>query len=245
MFEPTFEKGPDFNRARSQIATPFQYIDIALDVATSNSIVNISGDFLYVDPSSTGIATLELNNQYNDKAAPFYIQSGFALQAMFKQVKLSWAAQAGKFIRLLYSTGDRVVPAFSAALQITGSVQVRDGGDVYDTNHISNANLAANTPQAVFVAAGNTNGILVISARGFGYNAASGSNLVLIAKATAPASITDGSVICSGIWTSSACSEVDLKRPVIVPAGLGLYWINSIADTSTTPTLRSVLYKNL
>lgn len=116
MFNPAFEQGPSFDRARSQIATPFQYIDIALDAAASNQIVNVAGDFLYVDAGSTGAVTLELNNQYNDPSAPFYVQPGFGLAALFKQLKLSWVSQPGKFVRLMYSTGDRVVPTNSTTV---------------------------------------------------------------------------------------------------------------------------------
>jgi hypothetical protein len=122
----TWENGPDFERARTQIATPFQYVDIALDVATSNQIFNISGDFIYVDASSTGVVTLELNNQYNDASAPFQASPGFGLNALFKQVKLSWAAQVGKKVRILYSTGDKVVPTNSTT--INGYVNTVDGG---------------------------------------------------------------------------------------------------------------------
>lgn len=122
----TWENGPDFDRARTQIATPFQYVDIKLDVATVNQIVNISGDFLYVDASSTGSVTLELNNQYNDASAPFYASAGFGLNALFKQVKLSWVAQAGKKVRIMYSTGDKVVPTNSTT--VNGYVNTVDGG---------------------------------------------------------------------------------------------------------------------
>lgn len=122
----TWENGPDFDRARTQIATPFQYIDIALDVLSVNQLYNISGDFLYVDASSTGSVTLELNNQYNDASAPFYASPGFGLNALFKQVKLSWVAQAGKKVRIMYSTGDKVVPTNSTT--VNGYVNTVDGG---------------------------------------------------------------------------------------------------------------------
>lgn len=120
-----YEHGPNFDRARSQIATPFQYVDIDLDAAASNQIYNVSGDFLYVDAASTGSVTLELNNQYNDPSAPFFAQPGFGLAALFKQLKLSWTAQPGKFIRLMYSTGDRVVPTNSTT--VNGYVNTVDG----------------------------------------------------------------------------------------------------------------------
>jgi hypothetical protein len=120
-----YEAGPDFDRARSMIATPFQYTDVDLSTAGVNVVLPIAGDFIYLDPAYNGVVTIELNNQYNDAAAPFQANAGWALQAVFKQVKLSWAAQAGKKVRLMYSTGERVVPAFSAQLNVTNQSQVR------------------------------------------------------------------------------------------------------------------------
>lgn len=115
------EQGPDFDRALELIATPFQYVDIALDTAATNQIFDVSGDFLYFDTVTNGSATLELNNQYNDPAAPFSVQAGFAINALFKQIKLSWTSQPGKKLRVMYSTGDRVVPTNSTS--ISGTIQ--------------------------------------------------------------------------------------------------------------------------
>jgi hypothetical protein len=161
-----YERGPSFDRARSQIATPFQYLDIDLDTATSNQIVNVSGDFLYVDAASTGAVTLELNNQYNDPSAPFYAQPGFGLAALFKQLKLSWSAQPGKFIRLMYSTGDRVVPTNSTT--INGTVSTVDGG------------LSRTLAEVAFVGLASSGAVAAQYSHGELWNpAASGRNLFL------------------------------------------------------------------
>lgn len=245
MFEPAYEHGPDFNRARSQIATPFQYIDIALDAVTSNSIVNISGDFLYVDPSSTGVATLELNNQYNDKSAPFFIQSGFALQAVFKQVKLSWAAQAGKFIRLLYSTGDRVVPAFSAALNISGNVSVLPAGVGYGAAYKSMTSLGVNGNEVVFAPGANTGGAILWRAAFHSSQASNAPLAAFIAHTAAPGNLVTGDVIV-GVDASTATAVANgiclgsLADPVRIPAGKGLYFqIGTVAEGAS---FRSALY---
>lgn len=246
MDKPNFhgyEIGPDFDRARSLIATPFQYKDIDLTIAGVNEIVNISGDFLYIDPSSTGVATLELNNQYNDPAAPFYIQSGFAINAIFKQIKLSWVAQAGKKIRLMYSTGERVVPAFSAQLSISGNVSMVDAGEDYNGTFKSTSSLVGLTAEQVFSAATNTNGAIVFSAYGCAYN---GGNqiLALIAKAGAPATLIDGDVLASSIWASTASiANLQLLQPMKVAAGKGLYFISAMND-GVSP-MRSCQYKLL
>lgn len=240
----TYEKGPDFERARTQIATPFQYIDIPLDTADSNKIFNISGDFLYVDPASTGVATIELNNQYQDKAAPFYIQSGFALQAVFKQVKLTWAAQAGKFLRLLYSTGDRVVPAFSAALSITGLVNTQPYGITYASSFASDNLHSANSPSTVFLPAANTGGAVVWAAEFSSGNGSSAwQQASFVAKSSAPTTVKDG-VVVAGVsgYAANGTNIVatgQLVNPIRLPAGLGLYFISSQGESMG---FRSALY---
>lgn len=238
-----YEQGPDFERARTQIATPFQYVDIALDVATANAVYDVSGDFLYVDASSTGVLTLELNNQYNDPAAPFYCQPGFAIQCLFKQIKLSWASQPGKKVRLMYSTGASVVPAFAAvvnigsgAVSVVGDVSIKSAGYAYSGAYKSATALAANTPDVVFLPAANVNGAVVYDA-GFYFNIASGVSVgaCFIAKSSAPGSIIDGDVICAidgpGSVTSFA-SRGGLRNAVKIPAGKGLYYIAGTAETS-------------
>lgn len=236
-----YEQGPDFDRARSQIATPFQYVDIALDVAASNQVYNVSGDFLYVDASSSGVATLELNNQYNDPSAPFYIQAGFGLNALFKQVKLSWAAQAGKRIRLMYSTGDRVVPTNSTT--INGTVTTVNNGFSYGASYKSSTLMAGSTPDLVFNAASNPNGAVIwrgsfISRQG---NTASGA--AFIAKATAPGTVIDGDVILAtdsiGVDGVNYNYNGRLETPIRVPAGKGVYYITGFAENGS---YRNLLY---
>jgi len=233
------EQGPDFDRARSMIATPFQYVDIALDAAGVNQIFNVSGDFLYVDASSTGLVTLELNNQYNDPSAPFIVSAGFGLQALFKQLKLTWAAQAGKKIRLMYSTGDKVVPTNSTT--ISGAVSVNQSGYSYTGSYKSNTNMAINTPDTVFLPAANANGAIVWQAA-FANQSAGLNFSSFVAKAAAPASVIDGDIIVQTNNTGTGPAAVTcgtLIQPVKIDAGKGLYFISSIAETNA---LRSALY---
>ena len=121
-----YENGPDFDRARIGIATPFQYIDIDLTNAASNQMIEIAGDFLYFDTADgyDGVITLELNNEHNTKNAPFTGRHGFALNDLFKRIRCSWDAQAGKKVRILYSTGERVIPALTGTLQL-GLVDIK------------------------------------------------------------------------------------------------------------------------
>lgn len=236
-----YEAGPDFDRARSQIATPFQYVDILLDVAGVNQVYNLSGDFLYVDAASTGTATLELNNQYNDPSAPFQVSAGFGLQALFKQIKLTWNAQAGKRLRLMYSTGDKIVPTNSTT--ISGSVSVSLAGNQYANSYDSTTALAANTPDTIFTPAANVSGAVVVVADYLTFGSAAYCLYGFIAKNAAPANILDGDLIILG---ASHVANIDkpavLQSPIQIPAGKGLYRLCSVLEAAP---LASCLYRFL
>jgi hypothetical protein len=245
--KPTFtdyEAGPDFDRARTLIATPFQYKDIDLSVALNNEIFQCAGDFLYLDAASTGYCTLELNNQWNAPAAPFLAQPGFAIEAIFKQIKISAPAQSGKFIRLMYSTGERIAPTNSTS--INGSISVSDSGYQYSSSFKSIAALSVNTAQSVFSAASNTQGAIVWRAAMFSYATPSFTHPCLIANATAPASVTDGDVIASadnGFAVGAYLSQsLKLEKPVKIAPGKGLFFIASAGENTGS---RSVLYSLL
>lgn len=235
------EQGPDFNRARQLIATPFQYKDIRLDAPGVNEMLLVSGDFLYVDASSTGVVTIELNNQYSDASAPFQAGAGFGLNAVFYQLKLNWQAQAGKFVRLMYSTGDRVVPTNSTS--ISGTVSVQNTGEEYQTSFKSKAALAALTAQTVFTPAQNTNGAIIWNAAAVSCH---GSALLvaMIAKNGAPADIDDGDVIAVSslaYYSSMVAANLQFEGNTKIQAGKGLYFIASAAMTGGQQ-LRNVNY---
>lgn len=150
-----YEPGQDFDRARSQIATPFQFQDFALDGATSNLIVNISGDFLYIDASSDGVATVELNNEYSDPAAPFQVSAGFGLQGLFKQLKMTWAAQPGKKLRVMWSTGYRIVPTNIMQLSVNSATRSTFGNTAKTVTGTSAQLVAANASRSYLLIQNN------------------------------------------------------------------------------------------
>jgi hypothetical protein len=237
-----YEQGPDFDRARSQIATPFQQCVIALDVAAVNQVYNLSGDFLYVDSGSTGSVTLELNNQYNDASAAFTAGAGFGIAALFKQVKLSWSAQAGKFIKLMYSTGDRVVPTNSTA--ITGNIGVYPTSAAsYGAAYKSNTAMVANTPDTVFTPGANANGAIVWAAEFCSITTGSDPRLGYVAKNAAPATVLDGDLILLPTGSVGTAFAGSLKNPIKIAAGKGLYYITTGGDGAGT--LRQVQYSLL
>lgn len=233
----------DFERARQQISTPFDYYDVDLSVARNNEVLPIAGDFLYIDLISTGEATIELNNQHDAPKAPFKVIKGFALNATFKQLKFSNVPQSGLMMRIMFSTGDRVIPATSQT-QISGDVTTIESGYSYSASYKSDTALAANTPDTVFTGAANVNGAVVFDARFTLYKI---NNLwtTLIAKSTPPTSNKDGDVllVADNYYTGNFVNEsAKLNKPVLIPAGKGLFFISGAAESAA---FKSVLYKFL
>jgi hypothetical protein len=61
----------------------------------------------------------------------------------------------------------------------------------------------------------------------------------LIAKSSAPVSVTDGDVLN---YAGSGPGSTVIQLPIFVPAGKGLYWIANVAETGG---LKAVLYSIL
>ena len=241
----TYEQGPDFERARTQIATPFQYLDIALDNAITDRQYSISGDFLYIDTAFDGEATIELNNQQNAPVAPFHVQPGFALNALFKSLKISAAAQPGKKIRIMYSTGERVVPALSGTLAVTGTVSTAEEPTVYGASFASEGATLGNTAVAIVAPAANISGLILWEAS-FLYNDGTYATGSMLAKSSTPASVFDGDVILAPeqrfVDGSNSYVSAKLTKPIEISAGKGLYVIST---TGQARFIRRVLYSLL
>lgn len=238
-----YDYGADFDRARFQLATPFQYLDIALDVATANMQVEIAGDFLYIDTAFDGVATIELNVQQDAPLAPFQVKAGFAMEALFKKLKISWAAQPNKKIRILYSTGQRIIPALTGNLAITGTVATLEDGMTYGASYKSITALLANTPDVVFTPAANVNGA-IIHASNFTTSNATDARSCYLAKVAPPVSVIDGDVIlmCDALSVgTNYLAAASLKKPIKIAAGKGYYYISNIAELANQ-AMRSVLY---
>jgi hypothetical protein len=112
----------------------------------------------------------------------------------------------------------------------------------YGASYKSSAAMAANVPETIFTAAANVNGAILHRA-GFSSYRSSGTGISIVAKASAPASITDGDVILQQTSATQTASSVwpigVLDQPVLIPAGKGLY---AISDNAESIALRSALY---
>lgn len=143
---------------------------------------------------------------------------------------------------ILVSSGEFV----DKRLFLSGAVQVRP--EAYTGYSNVKSATVANTAELVLAAGANVSGVIVQAANflcsaGDTYPASGG----LLAKATAPASVTDGIVVAPfnqlSIVGASYYSMVNLQRDVLVPAGLGLYWITDRALGADTQ--KSTRYKVL
>lgn len=232
-----------FEDARTQLYTGFQQYDLALDSA-GDSLLQIAGDFFYVDTdptASNGVATMQLNSSQDAATAKFFIQAGFGISQTFKQVRITWAAQPGKKMRILYATGDRVVPANTASVQILNTVPMQEQGYSYGASYKSTTNMAANTPDNVWSAASNVNGAVIWAGYGVTVNGAGANSYSLLCKATAPANITDGDVIASpnSGWAIAGtfCAFLSVLRAARISAGKRGDFIAQVAETNGQRTL--------
>lgn len=103
-------------------------------------------------------------------------------------------------------------------------------------NWNSAAVLAASTPLTVFAPGANVNGAVIWAAEAQD-NVAAACVQCFIAKASAPASVIDGEIIASSIYTVSAGGTnvpgIRMATPQRIAPGLGLYFISSLAGGAT------------
>lgn len=133
-------------------------------------------------------------------------------------------------------TSNRSVGQFTVngSVGITGPVEVRP--ELATASWASTATFAANTAVTIFTPAANVNGAIILAA--YANDAASTNpNIALIARSSAPASITDSDVLCQSLTDgfntgSNVSANLRLQEPVRIASGLGLYIISSVAGTA-------------
>lgn len=95
--------------------------------------------------------------------------------------------------------------------------------------------MGANSPLTVFTAAANVNGAILWSA-GASDGVAGVFVQTFVAKATAPATAGDGEIIAQSLPTAGVSTtlyqSIDLQQPRRIAAGLGLYFISSVAGSA-------------
>lgn len=220
----------EFYRARSQIVTMWRKLVIPLDVASANVVFQITGDFIFCDMGSTGIlTTLEFNNEMADEAGGFLVGPGWYHRGPFTLAKLSWAAQPGKSVKLLYATGLEAYPG-TTGFTINGTTLTAEQGSEYGASYQSNVPMAAASSVAVIAPASNPNGAVIWQWTGMTANAVGGNIVSLLAKAgAAPAAVVDGDML--GIMNSVVANQFGVaqlfKGPFRIAKNKGLYFYSA------------------
>lgn len=96
------------------------------------------------------------------------------------------------------------------------------------------ATAVANTPITVFAAGANPNGAIVWTAEA-GDALTGNSHQSFIAKATAPTTAFDGDIVALSVPANAGATvmhQLRLAQPTRIPAGLGLYFISSLAGAA-------------
>jgi hypothetical protein len=240
----------DFEPVRDQRRATLLYLDVDLTSARSQAAgtalyLPIAGNSFYIDqdPVNVGNGIIHFQDTVFAGVAPVYVNAGFIANVPFTQIVVENAAQPGKRLRIFYGVDIDFQAGINAQVAISGSLSLGINSitphSEYDGSYQSINALAANTAEAVFLAAANTNGVILFDAESVSNYASNVANVgVFIAKNGTPANITDGVIIlpehlASGVggnW-NSWCS---LARPVKIPAGLGLYFISTTAQVAST-----------
>lgn len=127
---------------------------------------------------------------------------------------------------------------------ISSAINVRP--EAASGSYASTGALAANTAEAIFTPGVNTGGAILLQADMTDANTVM-MHQAMIAKTSAPASVTDGEVIVQSRIQNTALSNPtsiagSLMVPQYIAAGKGLYFISSAATNSP---FRSARYKLL
>lgn len=235
----------NFSRVRDGRESMPLYVDIDLSSARSiaggNALVlNIAGNSFYTDADTTnggnGIVHFQ-DTTFSRASAPFFVSPGFIANVPFTQLLIENDAQAGKRMRIFYGVDIDFQAGVNASISISGTVSVSNPSLIFrpeaaNGNFASNAALAVNTPIQVFAPAANTNGCILLTANLVEHSTVTFPVCTLLAKNSAPASVTDGEVILGIENTMSTyVTSGSLKESQFIPAGLGLYYISATATT--------------
>lgn len=208
-----FERGPDFDRARTRVATRFSsvVIDLSTTCPIDGAVYSVAGDFCYLDLQSAGALLVEFNSDAKGISPAISLEPGTGVDALFSSIRVFWSTNVGSAI-LIIATGDRIRPQ-SAATSILGQVDVNitgssrpgypgTGAVPVDLIAISNGQISvplwnvANTSEVY----GNNRGLLGIREHGTPGTATNFKSTTALAANTAetvlaPASNTAGLIV--------------------------------------------------
>ena len=218
-----------------------------LSVARSLSELQIEGDVLYVDRTSTGIIKFRAATSWQ-RSYPLGANDGLK-DYPYSRPLIEWDAQgAGVFAILWFGYGVNIVPSIGSissistigtVTTITNPVDARPYSNSYGASYASITNYAANTAVQIVAPGSNVSGIDVWRAS-IGTRFAANNAASILAKSSTPTTVIDGDVIASCFETGSGDNIYrNVELPIFVPAGKGLYGISTGA---TAAQFTNVLY---
>jgi hypothetical protein len=207
---------------------------LLLDDARNEVPFKCEGDMLYADSDSTGLITVRLNSESED---PWPIKAQGGVQNVpIREILVTHAAQAGKFLNLWYGYRARfVAPSQDIATigSITNTVTIQNAGVNYGASFTSTVALLADTNEQIIAPAANLNGVKFVSAWSFSQWAAGMQQFVMLAKSSAPASVSDGALLgLAQTWVTFAGAFQAMwaaQQAHLVSSGKGMYFRNGPA----------------
>jgi len=246
-----------FSAVRAGSIAPLLHFDLDLSSARSFAAGTqadfvVSGDALYIDANpNDGTATVILQpNGSVTGEVPLYVSPGVIFNVPFTRLSFENAAQPGKKIRVVYGVGTSFQPGSIAQLTLAGDVAL-DSATINQlirqeapTNSWALAATYAGGATVIFTAAQNPNGAILLDASMSSYSSGAAVQSIMTAKATAPATFSDGEILLSfNTGAGSMQLPVQLAYPKYIAPNLGL-WLYANADTGFAP-IRSARWKIL
>ena len=198
-----------------------QPLELNLNAAQSLKDFELQGDFIWMDPDSTGDIRVKFS-MAQPRAMTMRANYRFA-RVPFKQLLIEWDAQPGETAILWTGWGVEALPSANditnlsniinpvtvqeilSAVEVKGPrsynnapvladlpVLVREIGYVAASNFLSNATFAADTAQTIFSAASNANGAIVWEGSFWHRTGTTGTISTVLAKSSAPVNTGDG-----------------------------------------------------
>ena len=117
---------------------------------------------------------------------------------------------------------------------IGSTVKTIDDGSDYGATWASATPMSGNTPVTIIAPAANLNGALVIASAFYCYVNGSTAYTSLIAKNSAPTTNVNGDVLAvsNKVEAGGYFSSGQLAKPIKIPAGMGLYMISNLNQTT-------------
>lgn len=250
-----------FSAVRDDRLAKLRHVDVVLDAARDASAgtaldIEISGDAIYIDANpADGNARLFIQSSGNEAGeVPLYVSPGAIFNVPFTKLRIENDAQAGKKIRIVYGVGVEFQPGSVAQLTLAGDVAL-DAATLAALEYVSvrpeapTGSWAISAAYAggatnIFTAAANVNGAILLDASLSSYNSGAATQSILAAKATAPASFSDGEILLSfNTGAGSMQVPAHLQTPKYIAPGLGL-WLYANSDSGFSP-VKSARWKLL